>query len=59
MRGPSADDGRSSSPQSGATDTGYATPDLFETVRAHSPQGRWGEPAPWAEDPPGTRYTGG
>ena len=22
-------------------------------------EGRWGEPAPWAEDPPGTRYTGG
>ena len=28
----------------GATDTGYATPDLFEAVRAHAPQGRWGEP---------------
>jgi nitroreductase len=22
-------------------------------------EGRWGEPAPWAVDPPGTRYTGG
>lgn len=21
-------------------------------------EGRWGEPAPWAEDPPGTRHTG-
>lgn len=28
----------------GATDTGYATPDLYEAVKAHSPQGRWGEP---------------
>lgn len=28
----------------GATDTGYATGELYEAVRAHSPQGRWGEP---------------
>jgi 3-oxoacyl-[acyl-carrier protein] reductase len=28
----------------GATDTGYATPDLYEAVRALEPQGRWGEP---------------
>jgi 3-oxoacyl-[acyl-carrier protein] reductase len=28
----------------GATDTGYATGELFEAVKAASPQGRWGEP---------------
>lgn len=28
----------------GATDTGYADPELYETVRALEPQGRWGEP---------------
>jgi 3-oxoacyl-[acyl-carrier protein] reductase len=28
----------------GATDTGYATPELYEAVRALNPQGRWGEP---------------
>ena len=28
----------------GATDTGYATPDLYEAVRSLNPQGRWGEP---------------
>lgn len=29
----------------GATDTGYATPNLDEAVKAASPQGRWGQPA--------------
>lgn len=28
----------------GATDTGYATSELYETVLAHQPMGRWGEP---------------
>lgn len=28
----------------GATDTGYATPALYEAVRAREPQGRWGRP---------------
>ena len=28
----------------GATDTGYATPDLHAAVRAAEPQGRWGQP---------------
>lgn len=28
----------------GATDTGYADTALYELVKAHSPQGRWGEP---------------
>lgn len=28
----------------GATDTGYATPDLYADVLKHEPQGRWGEP---------------
>jgi len=28
----------------GATDTGYATGEVYETVRAASPQGRWGRP---------------
>jgi 3-oxoacyl-[acyl-carrier protein] reductase len=28
----------------GATDTGYATPALYEAVLAQSPQGRWGQP---------------
>lgn len=28
----------------GATDTGYATPDLYSAVLKHSPQGRWGQP---------------
>jgi len=28
----------------GATDTGYATADLYEAVRALEPLGRWGEP---------------
>jgi 3-oxoacyl-[acyl-carrier protein] reductase len=28
----------------GATDTGYATSDLFDVVQASSPQGRWGRP---------------
>jgi 3-oxoacyl-[acyl-carrier protein] reductase len=28
----------------GATDTGYATPELYEAIRAHEPQGRWGQP---------------
>jgi len=28
----------------GATDTGYAAPELYEQVRAMQPQGRWGEP---------------
>jgi 3-oxoacyl-[acyl-carrier protein] reductase len=28
----------------GATDTGYADAELYETVRALEPQGRWGEP---------------
>lgn len=28
----------------GATDTGYASPDVHESVRAASPQGRWGRP---------------
>lgn len=28
----------------GATDTGYATPDVYAAVRAQEPMGRWGEP---------------
>lgn len=28
----------------GATDTGYATGELYEDVLAHQPMGRWGEP---------------
>ncbi len=28
----------------GATDTGWATPEVYETVRASHPQGRWGTP---------------
>ena len=28
----------------GATDTGWAPPDLHEAIRAQHPQGRWGEP---------------
>ena len=28
----------------GATDTGYASPDVHAAVRAASPQGRWGRP---------------
>ncbi len=28
----------------GATDTGWATPELYEKVRQAAPQGRWGEP---------------
>lgn len=28
----------------GATDTGYATGELYAAVKAASPQGRWGEP---------------
>jgi 3-oxoacyl-[acyl-carrier protein] reductase len=28
----------------GATDTGYATPELYDAVRALEPQGRWGQP---------------
>lgn len=28
----------------GATDTGYATPELHEMIRSLNPQGRWGEP---------------
>lgn len=28
----------------GATDTGYATPALYQEVLAHEPQGRWGQP---------------
>lgn len=28
----------------GATDTGYATPELYEQVQAANPQGRWGDP---------------
>ena len=28
----------------GATDTGYATPQLYEAIRAMEPQGRWGQP---------------
>src|SRR5205814_5058010 len=28
----------------GATDTGYATPEQYQDVIDHSPQGRWGEP---------------
>lgn len=28
----------------GATDTGYATPELYQAVLEHEPQGRWGEP---------------
>ncbi|MUL36841.1 SDR family oxidoreductase [Gloeocapsopsis dulcis] len=28
----------------GATDTGYATAELYESVRAANPQGRWGQP---------------
>jgi len=28
----------------GATDTGYATPELYEAVVAKEPQGRWGQP---------------
>ena len=28
----------------GATDTGYASPDVHESVRVASPQGRWGRP---------------
>jgi 3-oxoacyl-[acyl-carrier protein] reductase len=28
----------------GATDTGYATPDLFQAILAAEPQGRWGQP---------------
>jgi 3-oxoacyl-[acyl-carrier protein] reductase len=28
----------------GATDTGYATPQLYAAVRAQEPQGRWGQP---------------
>ena len=28
----------------GPTDTGWATGDLYETIRQHFPQGRWGEP---------------
>src|SRR5207244_13056812 len=28
----------------GPTDTGWAAPDLYEVVRRHSPQGRWGQP---------------
>jgi 3-oxoacyl-[acyl-carrier protein] reductase len=28
----------------GATDTGYATPALYEAVLRHEPQGRWGQP---------------
>jgi len=28
----------------GATDTGYATPELFQAVLAQEPQGRWGQP---------------
>ena len=28
----------------GATDTGYASPDLYQAVVNVSPQGRWGEP---------------
>ena len=29
----------------GATDTGYASPELYEAIVALEPQGRWGEPA--------------
>jgi 3-oxoacyl-[acyl-carrier protein] reductase len=29
----------------GATDTGYASPALFQEVLAREPRGRWGEPA--------------
>ncbi len=28
----------------GATDTGYATPDVLDAVRRLEPLGRWGEP---------------
>jgi 3-oxoacyl-[acyl-carrier protein] reductase len=28
----------------GPTDTGWATPEVYDIVRAHHPQGRWGEP---------------
>jgi 3-oxoacyl-[acyl-carrier protein] reductase len=28
----------------GATDTGYATPELYEAIRAREPLGRWGQP---------------
>jgi 3-oxoacyl-[acyl-carrier protein] reductase len=28
----------------GATDTGWADPDLYEAIRANAPQGRWGTP---------------
>ena len=28
----------------GATDTGYATPDLYKAVLRSEPQGRWGQP---------------
>ena len=28
----------------GATDTGYADAAIYEAVKSHSPQGRWGEP---------------
>jgi 3-oxoacyl-[acyl-carrier protein] reductase len=28
----------------GPVDTGYATPEGYEIVRRHSPQGRWGTP---------------
>lgn len=28
----------------GATDTGYATPELYEAIRAREPKGRWGHP---------------
>jgi 3-oxoacyl-[acyl-carrier protein] reductase len=28
----------------GATDTGWAAPDLYEAIRANAPQGRWGQP---------------
>lgn len=28
----------------GATDTGYATAELYESIRAAHPQGRWGQP---------------
>ena len=28
----------------GATDTGWATPEMYEAVRASQPQGRWGTP---------------
>jgi len=28
----------------GATDTGYATPELYQEILGIEPQGRWGEP---------------